>query len=61
MIANNNHILLERIFTKQNARFSVKKPYVLIHVASLWHLPMNASHSSISVVELERNRGKKQE
>ena len=31
-------------------------PYVLLHVASSWHLPMDASH--LSVVELERSRGK---
>ena len=33
-------------------------PYVLLHVASLWHFPINASHLSISVVKLERSRGK---
>ena len=31
-------------------------PFVLLHVASSWHLPMDASH--LSVVELERSRGK---
>ena len=34
-------------------------PFVLLHVASLWHLPGVASHSSVSVVRLERNREKK--
>ena len=27
-------------------------------MASLWHLPVNALHLSVSVVKLERNRGK---
>ena len=34
-------------------------PFVLLHVASLWHLPGVASHSSVSVVRLERKREKK--
>ena len=34
-------------------------PFVLLHVASLWHLPGVTSHSSVSVVRLERNREKK--
>ena len=34
-------------------------PCVLLHVAFLWHLPINASHLSVSIVKLERNRRKK--
>ena len=32
-------------------------PFVLLHVASLWHLPMNASH--LSVVKLGRKKDQK--
>ena len=32
-------------------------PFVLLHEASLWHLPMNASH--LSVAKLERKKDKK--
>ena len=34
-------------------------PCVLLHVASLWHLPNISSHLSVSVVKLEKNKDKK--
>ena len=34
-------------------------PCVLLHVASLWHLPKISSHLSVSVVKLEKNKDKK--
>ena len=34
-------------------------PCVLLHAALLWHFPGVATHSSISVVKLERNIEKK--
>ena len=33
-------------------------PCVLLHVASLWHLPNISSHLSVSVVKLEKNKDK---
>ena len=35
-------------------------PCVLLHEASLWHLPINASRLSVSVVKLERKNDKKE-
>ena len=41
------------------ASISKYNPFVLLHVASLWHLPTNASHLSVSVVKLKREKEKK--
>ena len=46
------------ISDKSDLHVHTYDPHVLWHVAFLWHLPVNASHLLVSVVKLERNRGK---
>ena len=46
------------ISNKSDLHVHTYDPHVLWHVASLWHLPVNASHLLVSVVKLERKRGK---